>query len=270
MKKWLLLSTVIHLLILMITFPQNENKQVDRNIEKIKFVKVNIKLNKNMGTETSSHTFPRIPNISNTEKMKKQSQYLEKTSQTLDEKIETKAYEDEKIIENIKQNVDDVPKESTETENKSLDNVPVQAEKSEEILGENTSNKEEKNSEISIESGTSTDIAHESYDENIISRGLVKENEELSYKILQAPNPSYPFKAQILNLKENVEVVAEFTVDLEGKVKDIQLSSDFSDFKFYNFDKNIKKALKKYRFTPIYYKGEKVEVRFKKRFEFNN
>jgi len=148
--------------------------------------------------------------------------------------------------------------------------VPVQAEKSEEILGENIFNKEEKKSEISIKSGTSTYVTHENSDENIISRGLVKENEGLSYKILQAPTPSYPFKAQILNLKESVEIVAEFTVDLEGKVKDIQLSSDFSDFRFYNFDKNIEKALKKYRFTPIYYKGEKVEVRFKKRFEFNN
>ena len=263
MKKWLLLSTVIHLLVLMITFPQNENIPLAKNSEKISFVKVNLKFNKKVGTKTSSHDFSK--HKTKIVKIKEKSDNSSKINQISDEKIETKVSVDEKIIENSKE----LSLENFGNKTQSSETEGLEKEKKEEIFSENHSI-EGSTSEIlseKIESGT--DIGGKNIDKNLISQGFVIENEELIYKILETPNPSYPFKAQILNLTETVKIIAEFTVNLEGKVKDIDLSSDFSDFRVYNFDKSIEKALKKYRFTPISYKGEKVQVRFRKVFEFN-
>ena len=267
MKKWLLLSTVIHLLVLMITFPQNENIPLAKNSEKISFVKINLKFNKKVGTKTSSHDFSK--HKTKIVKIKEKSDNSSKINQISDEKIETKVSVDEKTIENTVKNGKEPSIEISENKTQSSETEGLEKGKKDEIFSENHSiegNTKEILSE-KIESGT--DIDGKNNDKNLISQGFVIENEELIYKILETPNPSYPFKAQILNLTETVKIIAEFTVNLEGKVKDIDLSSDFSDFRVYNFDKSIEKALKKYRFTPISYKGEKVQVRFRKVFEFN-
>ena len=263
MKKWLLLSTVIHLLVLMITFPQNENIPLAKNSEKISFVKVNLKFNKKVGTKTSSHDFSK--HKTKIVKIKEKSDNSSKINQISDEKIETKVSVDEKIIENSKE----LSLENFGNKTQSSETEGLEKEKKEEIFSENHSIEGSTSEILSEKIEYGIDIDSKNIDKNLISQGFVIENEELIYKILETPNPSYPFKAQILNLTETVKIIAEFTVNLEGKVKDIDLSSDFSDFRVYNFDKSIEKALKKYRFTPISYKGEKVQVRFRKVFEFN-
>ena len=155
------------------------------------------------------------------------------------------------------------PTESNSEIPQKISNSFVESKSSSEIITTESSNTNNKAFEAQIINEK---------DENILSNGsvkLVKENTNLEYKIIKSVNPVYPKKAQILNLKENIKIFAEFTVDTKGDVKDITLSSDFSKYKQYDFDKSVEKALSSYEFSSIMYKGQIVEVKFKKTFEFN-
>ena len=176
-----------------------------------------------------------------------------KESAISNEKIEAIAYTKELVK----------PTESNSEIPQKISNSFVESKSSSEIITTESSNTNNKAFEAQIINEK---------DENILSNGsvkLVKENTNLEYKIIKSVNPVYPKKAQILNLKENIKIFAEFTVDTKGDVKDITLSSDFSKYKQYDFDKAVEKALSSYEFSSIIYKNQIVEVKFKKTFEFN-
>jgi|GEM_PF-4609626 len=112
----------------------------------------------------------------------------------------------------------------------------------------------------------------ENKDENIlsISNGeiRVRDNDELVYKIIRMPEANYPSRAKRQKIDESIKVEASFVIGTNGRVKNIELSSNFREFTSLGFAKEVENNLKKYKFSPIYYRGQKVEVLFYKVFIF--
>lgn len=113
----------------------------------------------------------------------------------------------------------------------------------------------------------------ENKDENIlsISNGeiMVRDNDELVYKIIRMPEANYPSRAKRQRIEEVIKVEASFVIGTNGRVKNIELSSNFREFTSLGFAKEVENNLKKYKFSPIYYRGQKVEVLFYKVFIFD-
>lgn len=286
MKKWILVSTIIHLLVLKIPFEKKEKIQVNQKSTEIKMVKIDIKEIKNQGgVIKNSHFFhkKKLENQTNKisekktriNKINKINEDIEKIDEIeIAEKIKFEEIEKKIPLENFsKENEEKVITSSEKPIEKEFEAQEIKT--YENIEKENSQVYKEKEQGLFIKNDNSevASFDKKEFDENLLTQGevsLIKENGELQYKILESPVPNYPSKAKILNLTENIFIIAQFTVDLNGKVKDIILDSDFSKFKKYDFDVVIEKALKKYRFTPIIYKNKVVEVRFKKIFEFNS
>ncbi len=268
MKKWLLISTILNILILQIPlYKNNKATKVEESIN-LDLTRINFKTNNsvqknrvsNSDNNLSSEVKPNInkptenaENINyNTENIPVTPSIKERINSN--EKIEDISYTKELVK----------PTESNSETPQKISNSFVESKLS---SSENSK----------IESSSTNDKAFETKDiikkdENILSNGsvkLVKENTDLDYKIIKSVNPIYAKKAQFLNLKENVKIFAEFVVDTKGDVKDITLSSDFTKYKQYDFDKSVEKALDSYKFSSIVYKNQIVEVKFKKTFEFN-
>lgn len=268
MKKWLLISTIINILILQIPlYKNNKVTKVEESIN-LDLTRINFKTNNsvqknrvsNSDNNLSSEVKPYINKpTENAENINYNTENIPvtpsiKESAISNEKIEAIAYTKE-LVKPIESN-SEIPQKISN----SIIESKLESSENFEIKSSNTNNK-----------AFEAQIVNEK-DENILSNGsvkLVKENTDLEYKIIKSVNPVYPKKAQILNLKEKVKIFAEFTVDIKGEVKDITLSSDFSKYKQYDFDKAVEKALNSYKFSSIIYKNQIVEVKFKKTFEFN-
>jgi outer membrane biosynthesis protein TonB len=97
---------------------------------------------------------------------------------------------------------------------------------------------------------------------------LVKNNSLLHYEILHMPGEKFPKKARHARLTKAVVVEAIFIVDIEGNTKDIDTKSDFEDYITLGFKDEVEKSIGKYKFSPVYYKGYKVEALFYKKFIF--
>ena len=262
MKKWLLISTILNILILQIPLSKNNKatkvkESINLDLTRINF-KTNNSVQKNRVSNSDNNLFSEVKPTENAENINYNTKNIPvtpsiKESAISNEKIEAIAYTKELVK----------PTESNSEIPQKISNSFVESKSSSEI--------------IKIESSNTNNKAFETKniiekDENILSNGsvkLVKENTNLEYKIIKSVNPVYPKKAQILNLKENIKIFAEFTVDTKGDVKDITLSSDFSKYKQYDFGKAVEKALNSYKFSSIKYKNQIVEVRFKKTFVFN-
>ena len=267
MKKWLLISTILNILILQIPLSKNNKatkvkESINLDLTRINF-KTNNSVQKNRVSNSDNNLFSEVkPNINkptkNAENINYNTENIPVTSSIKEsaisnEKIEAIAYTKELVK----------PTESNSEIPQKISNSFVESKSSSEIITTESSNTNNKAFEAQIINEK---------DENILSNGsvkLVKENTNLEYKIIKSVNPVYPKKAQILNLKENIKIFAEFTVDTKGDVKDITLSSDFSKYKQYDFGKAVEKALNSYKFSSIIYKNQIVEVKFKKTFEFN-
>lgn len=271
MKKWLLLSTILNILILQIPLSNKNNIKKEKEITKLR---LNLSAIHSNSDKVKNKELPLIDKskLFNEKKQESTNDSNNKNSDFNNENItyniEATQNKSQEIIENVaistkNENItisSSNEKEITDKTSESLsDSAPIFSDSSIKKI-------------VSFSNGTNETAIILEKDENILVEGsvnLVKENKDLEYKIIKSKSPVYPKKAQILNLKENVKVIAEFTVNTNGEIKDISLFSDFVKYKQYDFDKAVDNALKSYKFSTIFYKNQIVEVRFRKVFEFN-
>lgn len=265
MKKCLLISSLIHILILLIPFSKNPEK-----VEEIQEIRIRNVIFQEKRVETIESFRPSSLENQNFESSKTN---VEKNLKTFQENLNNNGTSEKKFSENFVQLV--YEKENSidneqRIENSKLENQSLREEKSEEVFEKNDFSKEslntnDNNQELYIKNTESIFVK----DDNILANGLIKENNQLVYKILREVKPEYPAKAKNLNFRGKIVVTSEFIVGKDGRVREIRLKSENDLYKKYSFNKSIEKALREFRFTPISYKGNIVEVVFSKEFEFN-
>lgn len=87
----------------------------------------------------------------------------------------------------------------------------------------------------------------------------------IEYEIIKEIDPQYPLKAKKIGYNGVRVVKVKFLVDLDGSIKNIEFISGETKF---GFKEEVEKALKKWKFKPIIYKGKIIRVHFEKEFKF--
>ncbi len=87
----------------------------------------------------------------------------------------------------------------------------------------------------------------------------------IEYKILKQVEPDYPIQAEKIRYRKKVIVSARFLVGLNGEVEKIEITQSHKKF---GFDSEVEKALKHWKFHPIFYKNKNIKVYFSKDFIF--
>lgn len=88
----------------------------------------------------------------------------------------------------------------------------------------------------------------------------------IKYEILNEVEPDYPSQAEVIGYSKKVIVTVKFLVGHQGNIEDIQI---INSHKKLGFDDEVRKAIKKWRFKPIYHYGKNIKVYFVKDFVFN-
>lgn len=93
----------------------------------------------------------------------------------------------------------------------------------------------------------------------------LKSGEGIEYHILKEIDPKYPEKAKKIGYSKLVTIKVKFLVDINGEVKNIEITSGEEK---YGFKEEVIKALKNWKFKPIKYKDKIIRVYFEKEFKF--
>lgn len=86
----------------------------------------------------------------------------------------------------------------------------------------------------------------------------------VDYKILKEINPNYPPRIKNMLGRDEVTIKTKFLVDKNGKVSTIEFVEENNKL----LQQEVEKALKKWVFKPMNYKGKPLEVYFYKEFKF--
>lgn len=89
----------------------------------------------------------------------------------------------------------------------------------------------------------------------------------INYKIISSPPPAYPAKADQGRYRRDVSVRARITVGLRGNVENVQILSGNSGM---GFDDEVRKALRSWKFKPIYYNNRNIKMQFTRTFHFKS
>ena len=117
------------------------------------------------------------------------------------------------------------------------------------------------------EKGSENDVFHGS---NFMADGdggyIALSSAGINYTILNEVEPEYPQQAEMIGYSQRVIVSVKFLVGLKGEISKIEIIKSHAKL---GFDDEVKKAIKKWRFKPIYHHGKNIKVYFIKDFVFN-
>ena len=105
-----------------------------------------------------------------------------------------------------------------------------------------------------------TKMTLESIDDNI------EEIIENVKKLINEVEPDYPSQAESIGYSKQVKVTVKFLVGLKGNVEKAEITQSHKDL---GFDAEVMKAIKKWKFKPIYHNGKNIKVYFVKTFVFD-
>ena len=260
MKKYILISLVLHLIILfgfgLIQTNQMVKDEIKNEVVPIAFV----------AKQTSDNSGGKILDTQEREK-----QSPEPPKPKVEKKIEEKKPEEKKVEK-------EPEKKEIESNIPSKDAKPVekQAESttSENSQSTETNNKGESNSNNNSSSGggsaNGTGSGEEGFGSNFISDGdgsyIALSSKGINYQIINEVEPDYPSQAESIGYSNQVKVTVKFLVGLKGNVEKAEITQSHKDL---GFDAEVMKAIKKWRFKPIYHNGKNIKVYFVKTFVFD-
>lgn len=237
MKKYILFSLLFHLSFFI--FLKNYQHLGNENFNKV--VPITF-------VATKSSPNPGSPIVAPHEVEKKEEKKIEPKKE--EKKIEKKEIKS-KVADKKEKKVEEKVQEKTEEQN---------SEQSKEDTNQNTNTeKSNKKTEDSPFSGS-----------NFMNDGdggyIALSSEGINYEILNEVEPEYPSQAEMIGYSERVVVSVKFLVGLKGEISKIEITKSHAKL---GFDDEVKKAIKKWRFKPIYHHGKNIKVYFEKDFIFN-
>ena len=250
MKKYILISLVLHLIILfgfgIIQTTQMVKDEPKNQIVPIAFV----------AKQTSDNPGGKVLDTQEREK-----QSPEPPKPKVEKKPEEKKPEEKKV---------EKKPEKKEIENNipSKDAKPVEKQ-SETTTSENTSSTD-KGENTSSDNSSSKGSGDDGFGSNFISDGdgsyIALSSKGINYQIINEVEPDYPSQAESIGYSKKVKVTVKFLVGLKGNVEKTEITQSHKDL---GFDAEVMKAIKKWRFKPIYHNGKNIKVYFVKTFVFD-
>ena len=117
---------------------------------------------------------------------------------------------------------------------------------------------------------SSTGSGDDGFGSNFISDGdgsyIALSSKGINYQIINEVEPDYPSQAESIGYSKQVKVTVKFLVGLKGNVEKAEITQSHKDL---GFDVEVMKAIKKWKFKPIYHNGKNIKVYFVKTFVFD-
>ena len=259
MKKYVLISLIVHLAILFLftTIKTDE-------VEKEKLVKNEVVPIAFVAKQTSDNPGAKTLDTQEREKPKEEKP---KSEPKIEKKVEEKKIEEKKPIE----------KKAEKTEEKKIEsnipnkNEPSHSDNSSKSSSESSStSSSDKSSNHSNDGGSPNgNSSGEDLGSNFIADGdgtyIALTSEGINYQIINEVEPDYPSQAESIGYSNKVQVTVKFLVGLKGNVEKAEIIKSHKDL---GFDAEVMKAIKKWRFKPIFHKGKNIKVYFTKTFVF--
>ena len=263
MKKYVLISLIVHLAILFLfaTIKTDE-------VEKEKLVKNEVVPIAFVAKQTSDNPGAKTLDTQEREKPKEEKP---KSEPKIEKKVEEKKVEEKKPVEKP------IEKKAEKTEEKKIEsNIPSKNELSHSDNSSKSSSESSSTSSSDKSSNHSSDggspngsSSGEDLGSNFIADGdgtyIALTSEGINYQIINEVEPDYPSQAESIGYSNQVKVTVKFLVGLKGNVEKAEIIKSHKDL---GFDAEVMKAIKKWRFKPIFHKGKNIKVYFTKTFVF--
>ena len=255
MKKYVLISLIVHLAILFLfaTIKTDE-------VEKEKLVKNEVVPIAFVAKQTSDNPGAKTLDTQESEKPKEEKP---KSEPKIEKKVEEKKVEEKKPVEKP------IEKKAEKTEEKKIEsNIPDSSSKSSSESSSTSSS--DKSSNHSNDGGSPNgNSSGEDLGPNFIVDGdgidIALTSAGINYQIINEVEPDYPSQAESIGYSKKVQVTVKFLVGLKGNVEKAEIIKSHKDL---GFDAEVMKAIKKWRFKPIFHKGKNIKVYFTKTFVF--
>ena len=255
MKKYVLISLIVHLAILFLfaTIKTDE-------VEKEKLVKNEVVPIAFVAKQTSDNPGAKTLDTQEREKPKEEKP---KSEPKIEKKVEEKKVEQKKPVEKP------IEKKAEKTEEKKIEsNIPDSSSKSSSESSSTSSS--DKSSNHSSDGGSPNgNSSGEDLGPNFIVDGdgidIALTSEGINYQIINEVEPDYPSQAESIGYSKKVQVTVKFLVGLKGNVEKAEIIKSHKDL---GFDAEVMKAIKKWKFKPIFHKGKNIKVYFTKTFVF--
>ena len=263
MKKYVLISLIVHLAILFL-FATIETEEP----EKEKLVKNEVVPIAFVAKQTSDNPGAKTLDTQEREKPKEEKP---KSEPKIEKKVEEKKVEEKKPVEKP------IEKKAEKTEEKKIEsNIPSKNEPSHSDTSSKSSSESSSTSSSDKSSNHSSDggspngnSSGEDLGPNFIVDGdgidIALTSEGINYQIINEVEPDYPSQAESIGYSKKVQVTVKFLVGLKGNVEKAEIIKSHKDL---GFDAEVMKAIKKWRFKPIFHKGKNIKVYFTKTFVF--
>ena len=263
MKKYVLISLIVHLAILFLfaTIKTDE-------VEKEKLVKNEVVPIAFVAKQTSDNPGAKTLDTQEREKPKEEKP---KSEPKIEKKVEEKKVEEKKPVEKP------IEKKAEKTEEKKIEsNIPSKEDTSHSDNSSKSSSESSSTSSSDKSSNHSNDggspngnSSGEDLGPNFIVDGdgidIALTSEGINYQIINEVEPDYPSQAESIGYSNKVQVTVKFLVGLKGNVEKAEIIKSHKDL---GFDAEVMKAIKKWRFKPIFHKGKNIKVYFTKTFVF--
>ena len=263
MKKYVLISLIVHLAILFL-FATIKTEEV----EKEKLVKNEVVPIAFVAKQTSNNPGAKTLDTQEREKPKEEKP---KSEPKIEKKVEEKKVEEKKPVEKP------IEKKAEKTEEKKIEsNIPSKEDTSHSDNSSKSSSESSSTSSSDKSSNHSSDggspngnSSGEDLGSNFIVDGdgtnIALTSEGINYQIINEVEPDYPSQAESIGYSKKVQVTVKFLVGLKGNVEKAEIIKSHKDL---GFDAEVMKAIKKWRFKPIFHKGKNIKVYFTKTFVF--
>ena len=267
MKKYVLISLIVHLAILFLF----ANIKTDE-VEKEKLVKNEVVPIAFVAKQTSDNPGAKTLDTQEREKPKEEKP---KSEPKIEKKVEEKKVEEKKPVEKPVEKP--IEKKAEKTEEKKIEsNISSKEDTSHSDNSSKSSSESSSTSSSDKSSNHSSDggspngnSSGEDLGSNFIVDGdgtnIALTSEGINYQIINEVEPDYPSQAESIGYSKKVQVTVKFLVGLKGNVEKAEIIKSHKDL---GFDAEVMKAIKKWKFKPIFHKGKNIKVYFTKTFVF--